>query len=75
MLLAQNGAWPLCSRLIDRSTIGAFHVDHIIPFKYGGGYENDNLQIVHPLCNLKKGDFVQLEDLIPYLEERAREFG
>lgn len=73
LLSAQNGLCPLCDAPIDRSTLGAFHVDHIIPFRYGGGYEGGNLQIVHPLCNWRKGDSVDLRDLIPYLEQKARD--
>lgn len=73
MLEAQNGICPICEQGIDRATVAAFHVDHIIPFSRGGGYEEDNVQIVHPACNLQKGDYVNLEDLVPYLERKVEE--
>ena len=73
MLDAQGGICPICKQMIDRSTLGAFHNDHIIPFSKGGGYERDNLQVTHPSCNMSKGDFVELYDLVPYLERKAEE--
>ena len=73
MLEAQDGICPICHDMIDRSTLGAHHVDHIIPFSHGGGYERENLQVVHPSCNLSKGNTVSLEDLIPYLERKVEE--
>ena len=75
MLDAQGGTCPLCKQIIERSTLGRFHIDHIIPFSWGGGYERDNLQVTHPSCNMSKGDNVLLEDLITYLERRAGELG
>jgi hypothetical protein len=38
-----------------------------------GGYERKNLQVTHPARNLEKGDFVDLHDLVPYLESKAEE--
>jgi 5-methylcytosine-specific restriction endonuclease McrA len=73
MLEFQCGICPLCDQVIDRSTLGAFHVDHVIPFVMGGGYERKNLQVTHPACNIEKGDFVDLYDLVPYLESKAEE--
>lgn len=70
---SQNGICPLCNNLIDRSTLGAFHTDHIIPFYRGGGYERDNLQVAHPSCNMSKGNGVDVRDLVPYLERKAAE--
>jgi len=75
MLDQQGGICPLCDRAIDRNTLGAFHVDHVIPYSYGGGYERTNLQVTHPSCNMKKGDFVDVRDLVPYLERKADELG
>ena len=73
LLSIQGGMCPLCSQAIEQTTLGAFHVDHIIPFAYGGGYERTNLQIVHPVCNQRKGDSVDVRDLVPYLERKATE--
>jgi 5-methylcytosine-specific restriction endonuclease McrA len=75
MLEAQGGICPLCENSIERSTLGNFHVDHVIPFTQGGGYERDNLQITHPKCNMSKGSDVMLGDLVPYLERKAEELG
>lgn len=75
MLEAQNGICPVCKEAIDQSTLGAFHVDHVIPFSRGGGYERDNLQITHPFCNMSKGNDVDLRDWVPYLERKAEELG
>ena len=64
----QNGECALCGcPLEDRN----YHVDHIIPFCYGGGNEKSNLQIVHPHCNQHRGNQVDPEDLLKYLEDRA----
>jgi 5-methylcytosine-specific restriction endonuclease McrA len=75
MLANQKGVCPLCGTTIEQSTIGTFHVDHVIPFTWGGGYEAGNLQVTHPSCNLSKGDYVDLRDLVPYLERKAEELG
>jgi 5-methylcytosine-specific restriction endonuclease McrA len=63
----QGGACAICSGSLDLTRL---HVDHRIPFARGGGNERANLQLVHPRCNQRKGDFVDLRDLIPYLESR-----
>lgn len=64
----QEGTCALCGGSLDLSH---FHVDHRIPFRWGGEHERGNLQLAHPLCNLRKGDMVELQDLVPYLEDRA----
>ena len=68
LLEAQNGKCAICFRPIE---IGRHHVDHRIPFRWGGGHERTNLQIAHPVCNQKRGDAVSPYDLISYLEDRA----
>ena len=75
MLENQDGICPLCSTAIERSTLGVYHVDHVIPFTRGGGYERVNLQVTHPSCNMSKGANVDVRDLVPYLERKARELG
>lgn len=71
LLEAQSGICPLCDNAIERSTLGSYHVDHIIPFKHGGGQERGNLQVTHPACNQSKGSETSLQKLIPYLEQKA----
>ena len=64
----QGGTCALCGGPLDLSS---FHVDHRIPFCWGGGNERGNLQLAHPRCNQSKGDMVELHDLVPYLEDRV----
>lgn len=64
----QNGVCPLRG---DPLTYGHHHVDHKIPFCYGGGNERGNLQLVHPECNNHKRNQVGPHDLLRYLEDRA----
>ena len=63
----QGGTCALCSGPLDLSHL---HVDHRIPFTWGGGNERGNLQLAHPRCNQSKGEQVDLRELIPYLESR-----
>lgn len=35
--------------------VNQYHIDHIIPVAKGGEHTIDNLQLAHPLCNLRKG--------------------
>jgi len=64
---AQGGVCPCCRKAID---FGQWHVDHVIPFSWGGGNERGNLQVLHPRCNQQKGDVVDVFDLLRYLEDR-----
>jgi 5-methylcytosine-specific restriction endonuclease McrA len=64
----QNGKCALCNGELK---LPHLHVDHRIPFTWGGGNERENLQVAHPRCNQEKGDGVDLRDLIPYLESRC----
>lgn len=48
------------------------HVDHIIPFCYGGGNERTNIQLAHASCNRSKGAEVSPKDLLRYLESRYK---
>ena len=67
--MRQGGFCALCSCPLD---LAASHIDHRIPFCWGGGHERGNLQLAHPRCNQSKSGFVELHDLIPYLEDRVR---
>lgn len=42
-----------------------FHIDHIVPRKFGGGDEIENLRPTHAFCNLKKSGYF----LLDYLKE------
>ena len=33
---------------------GKYHLDHILPLALGGSNHDRNVQLLHPLCNLKK---------------------
>jgi len=63
----QDGRCGLCGGSVE---LGAHHIDHVIPFCYGGGNEPANLQIAHPDCNLSKRKQVNPWDLLRYLEGR-----
>jgi CRISPR/Cas system Type II protein with McrA/HNH and RuvC-like nuclease domain len=63
----QKGKCGICGRKVEW---GDHHVDHIIPFCYGGGNEPANLQIAHPHCNRSKRKEVDPWDLLRYLEGR-----
>lgn len=63
----QNGLCALCGQPL---TYGEHHVDHIIPFCYGGGNEQSNIQLAHPKCNQQKRAQVDPHDLQRYLEDR-----
>jgi 5-methylcytosine-specific restriction endonuclease McrA len=60
----QGGTCALCGELLELSNL---HVDHRIPFTWGGGNEHGNLQLAHPSCNQSKGGSVDLQDLISTL--------
>ncbi|HTU26018.1 MAG TPA: HNH endonuclease signature motif containing protein [Pirellulales bacterium] len=44
-----------CHRSQANSPLIAFHVEHIVPRKHGGGDSLDNLALACPDCNLRKG--------------------
>jgi len=47
----QSYACKICKCCIKHK----YHVDHIMPLKLGGGNGIDNIQLLCPLCNLRKG--------------------
>lgn len=58
----QNGICPLCgSKIIDTDKC---MIDHIIPYSKGGVTEPNNAQLVHALCNLQKGNHVDIEAIL-----------
>ena len=62
----QEGLCALCGEPLD----GDLHVDHKIPFCYGGGNERTNIQLAHASCNRRKRNQVDARDLLRYLEGR-----
>ena len=71
VLETQNGKCAICYKEI---IFGSHHVDHKVPFSWGGGHERTNIQIAHPSCNQRRGKSVSPYDLIAYLEDRAHNY-
>jgi 5-methylcytosine-specific restriction endonuclease McrA len=51
IVAAWDGLCGICHQRVD----GAYHFDHKVPLSAGGPHAKENLQITHPLCNLRKG--------------------
>ena len=49
-----EAACPLCGEALGPSD-DLLHIDHIVPLARGGRTEMSNLQVVHRICNQKKG--------------------
>lgn len=54
-----NGRCAYCG--IDLSSIGSWHVEHMVPRSRGGNSDIDNLVASCPACNVKKGRRTVLE--------------
>jgi 5-methylcytosine-specific restriction endonuclease McrA len=50
LLDRQNGLCNACQEPLD----GIFHLDHKMPLSRGGHNTDDNVQLLHPICNLRK---------------------
>ena len=48
---AQRGVCPVCNLLLSVPV----HIDHKIPLARGGTHAEENLQLLHARCNLRKG--------------------
>ena len=68
LMALQKGRCGICGSAL----LAKVHVDHIVPLSLGGATVLDNLQVVHPSCNSRKGSaFWQRErfgDLYPAAE-------
>ena len=51
LLILQKGKCACC----DKSLNNGYHLDHIMPIKLGGANTDDNVQLLTPKCNLRKG--------------------
>lgn len=51
LYVKQRGKCACCGEVFN----GKFEVDHIIPLSKGGSNFPDNLQLLTPICNKKKG--------------------
>ena len=47
--------------ICDEPVKGDFHIDHIIPLALGGEHSYTNVQLAHPLCNMRKGASLDYE--------------
>lgn len=47
-----RGVCGICGEVIDPSY---FDLDHVIPLAKGGRHSYANIQLAHPLCNIRKG--------------------
>src|SRR5438105_3113056 len=63
----QDGRCAICG---DAMSPDDWHHDHRIPFCYGGQDEADNIQLVHPACNLRKGKQADPREVLDYLWSR-----
>jgi 5-methylcytosine-specific restriction endonuclease McrA len=59
----QRGMCAICRCKLDKS----YHVDHIQPIARGGAHAPDNVQLLCPPCNVRKG----AKDPIRYMQERG----
>jgi 5-methylcytosine-specific restriction endonuclease McrA len=52
VLELDDGVCGICKEDVDPFD---FHVDHVIPLAKGGWHSYSNVQVAHPICNLRKG--------------------
>lgn len=64
LLKLQNGRCACCGKKLD----GKYHLDHIIPLTLGGTNTDDNVQLLLPKCNLRKG----AKHPMDYMREQGR---
>lgn len=52
-----EGVCGICGKTADSDD---WHLDHITPLSKGGSHTFDNVQVSHPLCNIRKGNKLTL---------------
>lgn len=62
LFVLQRGKCPMC-----RMSLKDYHVDHIVALARGGSNHPVNLQLLHPLCNMRKTD----KDPIEFMQEQG----
>lgn len=62
LFVLQRGKCPVC-----RMSLKNYHVDHIVALARGGSNHPVNLQLLHPLCNMRKTD----KDPIVFMQEQG----
>lgn len=50
LMAQQGGRCAICA-----SVLGVYHLDHVIPLARGGSNTDENVQLLCPPCNAKKG--------------------
>lgn len=64
LLVRQKNKCACCGKKLD----GKYHLDHIIPLALGGTNTDDNVQLLLPKCNLRKG----AKHPMDYMREQGR---
>lgn len=59
----QRGKCPACGKPLH----GSYHIDHIVPLAKGGTNTDDNVQLLHPRCNMKKS----AKDPIEFMQQQG----
>jgi 5-methylcytosine-specific restriction endonuclease McrA len=54
ILTSANGICGICRGAVDTSDPKAYHFDHIVPLSRGGGHVQENIQLAHAKCNMRK---------------------
>lgn len=70
LLIEQGSICPSCKETINETDSD---VDHIVPFSLGGGNEYRNTQALCEACNRSKGNIVEPDELVKYLEIKVKE--
>ena len=54
-ILKRDGYWcGICGVMIIGASLSEIHFDHIVPLSRGGAHVEDNIQVSHSICNMRK---------------------